>query len=142
MDPGQNSEISVRRISRTLWAVSGLSVVFWIGYEDHSIFIPVLIGGLIATALSLRFWSRALLVSKGWRHSQTGANLLLGLLAGALVMPLAAVSMLVKVSLHGHVPPDFSAAQVLMVLGRTPIWVGAGALVGLAAERFIRLRGE
>ena len=51
-------------------------------------------------------------------------------------MPMAALSMLVKVSLHGHVPPDFSTADVLAVIGRTPIWAGAGALMGFAVALF------
>lgn len=122
-------QLNTRRISRTLWALIGVSLFFWIGYEDRSTFIPVSLGGLIAAALSLYLGRHISTERFSWLREGI-VTVLVGLVAGTLAMPLAGLAILVKISLHSHVPPDFSWAQVLAVLGRTPIWAGAGALAG------------
>jgi hypothetical protein len=126
----------IRLLRTTLWAAIGVSIFFWIGYEDRTIIAPVLLGGFLALALASQWGQRFLFRRAAWSRRQIAEYLLLGLSAGALAMPMAALSMLVKVSLHGHVPPDFSTADVLAVIGRTPIWAGAGALMGFAVALF------
>jgi hypothetical protein len=120
----------------------GVGGFFWIGYEDRSTLGPILFGGLVTSALSLQVVARFLSGTTERATGPTFSYLLLGLSAGALAMPLAALSMLVKVSLHGHVPPDFSAAQVLTVLERTPVWSVAGALAGSAAVLAGKIRSD
>jgi hypothetical protein len=129
----------IRLLRTTLWAAIGVSIFFWIGYEDRTIIAPVLLGGFLALALASQWGQRFLFRRVAWSRRQIADYLLLGLSAGALAMPMAALSMLVKVSLHGHVPPDFSTADVLAVIGRTPIWAGAGALMGFAIALFRRV---
>lgn len=119
----------LRGAQRVLWALLGVGVFFWVGYEDRTIVFPVLLGSTLALVLALKASTR---ITPGASPARMWAFTLLGLLAGTVMMPLAALSMLVKVSLHAHVPPEFSLAQVMAVLGRTPIWGGAGALAGLA----------
>jgi hypothetical protein len=126
----------IHLLRTTLWAAIGVSIFFWIGYEDRTIIAPVLLGGFLALALASQWGQRFLFRRAAWSRRQIAEYLLLGLSAGALAMPMAALSMLVKVSLHGHVPPDFSTADVLAVIGRTPIWAGAGALMGFAVALF------
>ena len=58
--------------------------------------------------------------------------LMTGFFAGMLAMPLAAMSMLIKISFHSHVPPDFTAEQILSVLGKIPVWAVAGSLIGIS----------
>ena len=122
----------VHLLPTALWAAIGVSVFLWIGYEDRTTIAPVLLGGSLALALALQLGRRFLFRSVEYSKKRMAGYLLLGIFAGALAMPIAAISILVKVSLHGHVPPDFSLADVLAVLRRTPIWAGVGALVGLA----------
>ena len=126
----------IHLLRTTLWAAIGVSIFFWIGYEDRTIIAPVLLGGFLALALASQWGQRFLFRRVAWSRRQIAEYLLLGLSAGALAMPMAALSMLVKVSLHGHMPPDFSTADVLAVTGRTPIWAGAGALMGFAVALF------
>lgn len=130
----------VRLLRAVLWAAIGVSVFFWIGYEDRTIIAPVMLGGSLALALAFQLGQRFLFRRADLSRRWIAEYLLFGLFAGALAMPMAALSMLVKVSLHGHVPPDFSTAYVLAVLGRTPIWAGAGALMGFAVILFRQVR--
>jgi hypothetical protein len=137
----QLNPINSRRLHRVLWALIGASLFFWIGYEDRSTFIPVLLGGMIAAAMSVDL-GRVMLSGKiAWMRKKTG-RVLVGLIAGTLAMPLAALAILVKISLHGHEPSDFTLAQVLAVLGRTPIWAGAGTLIGISAAIWRPIRRD
>ena len=116
---------------RYIWMALGVFIFFWIGYEDRSTFLPVLLGGGIALGLALQL--KHSIDRVGVASQAATKYLLYGLIFGGLAMPLAALSMLVKLSLHAHVPPDFSAAQIQAVLLRSPIWAIAGAMIGLAA---------
>jgi len=49
-----------------------------------------------------------------------------GALAGALAGPLAGLLMLLKISLHSHVQPDYELGDVIAVL----TWAPVGAIVG------------
>ena len=128
------------RLRRGLWVTIGVVLFFWIGYEDRTTVTPSLIGGLIAVALSLDLARRIRPGKIPALRSELGVYALIGLITGALAMPLAVLWMLVKVSLHSHVPPEYSTAQVLAVLERFPVWAGAGALVGLAVALIRRER--
>lgn len=125
-----------------LWIVIGVSVFFWIGYEDRTTVAPVLLGGSLALALAIQVGQRFLMRSAATSRKRIVEYLLLGVFFGALAMPIAVLSILVKVSLHGHVPPDFSLVDTLAVLRRTPIWAGVGGLVGLAAVHSRRSGSE
>ena len=127
---------------RGLWIGLGILLFFWIGYEDRNLVLPVLLGGLIAFALALEFGTRFRRLAVENPSAMRWEAILIGFLAGTLAMPIAALSMLVKLSLHAHVPTDFSLGQVLAVLGRTPLWAGAGSLVGLATALGQRIWNE
>ncbi|HSB90705.1 MAG TPA: hypothetical protein VLD63_11840 [Anaerolineales bacterium] len=53
-----------------------------------------------------------------------------GALAGALAGPLAGLLMLLKISLHSHVQPDYELGDVLAVLSWTPVGAILGAVFG------------
>ena len=59
--------------------------------------------------------------------------MLAGAAAGALVGPMAAVLILLKIGLHAHPVPEFSSADAAAVLARVPIWAAAGGLLGAGA---------
>lgn len=135
-----NKPMIHNRLQQVGWFVIGLILFFWIGYEDRTTTGPILVGGLMAIGLSFTVYDR--LKGIGWTAFQRSglASVLAGLFAGTLAMPLAALAMLVKVSLHSHVPPDFTGAQVLTVLQRTSIWALVGTLIGLALRLYKQLR--
>jgi hypothetical protein len=111
--------------------LTGFLIFIWVGIEDRSSVGPVLVGGMIALSLSTNIGQRLAKIQNVRSIGRPGHYVLTGLVAGALAMPLAALAMLVIVSLHGHVPPDFTAAQVLDVLAHTPVWTMAGSLISL-----------
>lgn len=116
---------------RLLWALVALAWFLWIGYEDRSLTIVMLVALLLAirlfVSLRLRWTSRG-----GERFAQPLWNAVLGSASGASVPVLAALLILVKVSLHNHPVPDFQIEDIQAVLGRTAVWALAGLLVGAA----------
>lgn len=137
---------------RGAWGVAGLLWFFWLGYEDRGpgmvLFLAAVMsvaGGLTGLARwgarggsTLREGSRHLgeaLSAKGWRNP--GAMWLaksswVGVAAGAAVGPLAALLMLLKTSLHNHPYLDFTGADLVAAVSRTPVWAAAGLLTGIA----------
>ncbi len=140
MHTDTSQPVTNNRFTRVLWFVIGVIMFIWIGYEDRTSTGPILVGGLIAGGLSFPLYARLLRVRRIAFQRRDLASVLTGLMAGMAAMPLAVLGMLVKISLHSHVPPDFTSAQVLAVLGKTPIWAGAGSLIGLAAALYHRMR--
>ena len=59
---------------------------------------------------------------------------LVGALTGLAVTPVAIFLMALKTGLHGHFAPEFTSAQVFIVLVRTPIWIVGGLLIGVGVE--------
>ncbi len=119
-------------IVRGLWAVAGAAWFVWLGYEDVGLQVVLILSGWISLAYVVTLWNR-------WSESaQLGYGQYIiragvaGLVGGATVTPLADILMLVKISLHGHTVPDFTARDLGAVLGRTPAWALAGLAAGLA----------
>ena len=80
----------VHLLPAALWAVIGVSVFFWIGYEDRTTIAPILLGGSIALALALQLGQRFLNKNVITTRKLIAEYLLLGLFAGVLAMPFAA----------------------------------------------------
>lgn len=119
-------------IVRGLWAVAGLAWFVWLGYEDVGLDVVLLLSGWISLAYVITLWQRwsdSAQLDQGQYLVRAG---IAGLVGGATVPPLADILMLVKVSLHGHAVPDFTARDLGAVLGRTPVWALAGLAAGLA----------
>lgn len=123
-----------RRLARGLWVIFGLAWFVWLGYEDRGVHLVLGLAALAALAIGttatvrwIRRRSNRLTIPRWLGFAATG------LLGGAAVGPLAAVLILVKVSLHAHPVLDFSRADLVEVLSRTPAWALSGLLVGLAA---------
>jgi hypothetical protein len=119
-------------IVRGLWAVAGLAWFVWLGYEDVGLDVVLLLSGWISLAYVITLWQRwsdSAQLDQGQYLVRAG---IAGLVGGATVPPLADILMLVKVSLHSHAVPDFTARDLGAVLGRTPVWALAGLAAGLA----------
>lgn len=113
---------------RLLWAAAGVAWLIWLGWEDRSTTPVLILAVLIAAAIGstwLERWRRPTAAHPGWRWAAAGA------LMGGAVPLLATVLILVKVSLHGHNPSDFSQADIGQVLRRIPVWALAGLLAGV-----------
>ena len=130
--------IGNNRLNQALLALIGIFIFFWIGLEDRSLILPTILGTLIAAALGLSLWrwqaGHVMMISSLLRYA------FVGLISGSMAMPFASLAMLVKISLHNHIPPDFSAVEVLEVLGRTPVWSLAGLILGVALGLWNYLR--
>jgi hypothetical protein len=92
----------------------------------------VAVSAVLAAAWGLSFARRRKGEEAG-QASDARRFLLVGLAAGAAVGPLAALLMLIKVSIHAHPVPDFTPADLRAAIGRTPLWAGVGLLAGAAA---------
>ena len=125
----------MRNWMRAAWTTVGLASFIWLGWEDPSPVVVILLASLISVA-----WASTL-IKRGALAAQTGLLrwiLMCGLL-GAAVGPLAAVLMVLKTGLHGHAPPDFTIEDVLRALRLIPAWAASGALLGLAGWLGTRL---
>jgi hypothetical protein len=116
-----------RWTSLIAWAAAGAVWFLWLGSEDVGPRTPVAVSAVLAAAWGLSVALR--------REGEEAARrlLLVGLAAGAAVGPLAALLMLIKVSIHAHPVPEFTPTDLRAAIGRTPLWAGIGLLVGAAA---------
>ena len=120
---------------RAVWAIAGLASFFWLGWEDPSPVVVILMASLLSVAWAIT------LINRGTLAPRTGLMrwLLVGGLLGAAVGPLATVLMVLKTGLHGHSPPDFTIGDVLRTLRLIPAWAASGALLGLAGWLGMRM---
>lgn len=117
--------------------ILGIALIVWLPIEDVNLNQVLFFANAICAWWAVRFLldispqNPALL----WRH------VLIGLVAGLAVSPVALFLMAFKSGLHGHGIPDFSAGQILSILARSPVWIVAGLLLGLgvALARLSRL---
>ena len=129
------NSVTFKWARRLVWTVFGLAYFLWLGLEDQSVLPVLALGAGLVFALYLEAWKRW--VGAPQSTSRTLRAAALGLVAGSAVPALATVFMLMKVSLHTHAQPDFTAAQVLDVLGLIPVWAAAGLMAGAAVGLLI-----
>lgn len=104
-----------------LW---GLAVFLWLAAEDNSVTPVTLLGSSGAI----------LLVSLRITQLQPLTRLMLilsGSLAGLGASVLTTLLMLVKNGQHSHLYPDYPLTLMGAMLTRAPVWMLAGALVGV-----------
>jgi len=140
---------ALQTIQRAAWGLTGLLWFLWLAVEDRSAGGPVIVAAAACLAVGLTVLRRWRLRGAGKTpapalvHSLWGRRLdermvwlaqstLCGFGAGLVVGPVAALLMLVKVSLHGHPAPDFTGADLVGALMRTPAWALAGLCLGAA----------
>jgi hypothetical protein len=125
----------MRNLMRAAWTIAGLASFVWLGWEDPSPVVVILMASLISVAWAIT------LIKRGTLLEQTGLMrwLLVSGLLGAAVGPLAAILMVLKTGLHGHAPPDFTIEDVLRALQLIPAWAASGALLGLAGWLGMRM---
>lgn len=117
---------------RVAWGFAGVLWFFWIAYEDQGLIALTIVAVAISFAGGLTVFSRWLGSEHVPRRRWMIRSITVGLVAGALVGPLTALLMLVKLGLHAHPEPDFGPDQFVQALSRSVYWVILGALIGAA----------
>ena len=117
-----------RRPLRIAVLVTGIGILIWLPFEDRNenlaLVFSLLICSLAGAFFLHRIWSND--APPMWAYP------LLATLCG-LVLPFVAVLLMaVKTGLHSHAAPDYTIADLLSVLMRTPVWAGVGFLFGLS----------
>ncbi len=116
--------------------VLGILLFAWLPFEDTTerwvILFSLALATWIATRLSILYPVQA--------SYFLPLQILTGTLAGLAVSPVALLFMAFKSGIHGHGIPDFTPAQVVDVLGRTPFWGGAGFCFGLGSALWRRAK--
>lgn len=116
---------------RTLTLVYGLLLFVWLTPEDDTLWTATLLG--VGLSLLVLVW---------WVGSRLGGRAIPaaylpvgGVIAGAIVGVGAALCtaslMFFKNALHAHPFWDYPPSLVAAMLGRAPVWLLAGGLVGL-----------
>jgi hypothetical protein len=128
----------VKGLRRIIWIATGVIWFFWLGYEDKGPVAIVALAALVAFALGLEGLAR-------WTQKRPTRptiwlvqSIIMGALAGAVVVPIAVLLALVKISLHRHSASDFELASIKILVGQSIPWMAAGALFG-AAGGFLKL---
>jgi hypothetical protein len=127
----------VARQIRLLAIFLGIILLAWVSLEDQSVTWALLFAAAICMLVAA-VWlasSHRLSTGNGWL-----AYPLAGLVGGAATAPIALLLMAIKTGLHGHAVPDYTPAQMGSVLTSFPIWIGAGALIGLGAGIWFKNR--
>ena len=109
-------------------AISGIAWFIWLGIEERTVYFVVVLAALAAIDAVIILPVRDWVTEEGGGVRPLAAGLI-GLAIGACVPVVAALLMLVKVSLHSHQQPDFSLAQVVSMVSTMPVWAAAGGLM-------------
>jgi hypothetical protein len=125
-------------LRRSVWFLTGLIGLLWLGYEDRGLETLIALSALIAFAIALEVLSR-------WSHRKPTKptlwllrSIIIGAVGGALMGPIAVMLALIKISLHHHLTPDFELVSLRFLVGQSLTWIAAGALFG-AAGGFLKL---
>jgi hypothetical protein len=105
----------------------GIFLLLWLPYEDKDEIQALLFAAAVNTWIAFRYLAG---LSDKAKESLL-RHLLVGLLAGLSVAPMALFLMAFKTGIHGHESPDFTAEQIFSVIYGTPFWGGAGLVLGL-----------
>ena len=111
----------------------GIFILLWLPVEEHSLVLLLLISGCVCCLGLLAVLRRLRLTSGGEQVGRMKKSLwypLAGMLAGAAVTLAAMALMAIKTGIHGHGAPDYSPAQVSLVLRLTLVWAGLGLMIG------------
>lgn len=107
----------------------GIYLLLWLSFEDKDVTRVLLSAVAVNAWIALRYLVRLPASARKGILRQS----LVGILAGLAVTPMALFLMAFKTGVHGHESPDFTAEQIFAVIRGTPVWAGAGLLLGLGS---------
>ncbi len=126
---------------RWRYAVIALGIAFfvWLPFEDTQVYSVLGFAGAVSALMAARYLMSAQAYRWLAELAPRGSNglpkvlfyVMLGVLAGLGVTPLALLIMAFKSGVHGHPAFDFTPGQVTQVIQRTPIWGLGGLMLGL-----------
>lgn len=116
----------------------GISLLVWLAVEDRNTLSVIIFSGLICTWLG----ARILFTLSINRKYLIMRYVLVGFGAGLILAPIAVLLMALKTGIHGHGEPDYTIAQIQVVLSKTPYFVLAGTLFGLGSGLWRLARNE
>ncbi|NIM93449.1 MAG: hypothetical protein GTO18_07035 [Anaerolineales bacterium] len=116
---------------RMIWGLAGISIFFWIGYEDQGLLAVTLIASLLALAIAVEVFNRWERAHPGGGATSMLHSTVVGMLFGALVGPIAVLLALIKLSLHQHSVPDFTINDLGLLIQSSLGWSLVGALMGM-----------
>lgn len=107
-------------------------LLIWLATEDNTIWVVSLLGTGLALFIIFLWmthrWGEQTFSSKRWLFGLPIAGALVGLSAMIGTISL----MIFKNAQHGHLVPDFPPELIFALLERTPSWIGAGFMLGVA----------
>lgn len=113
---------------RGLATLCGVLIFLWLTPEDNHL-LPVVLLSIFATVILLSLWITGRFggysLPRWWLP-------LIGMVAGLGANMTTVVLMLVKNAQHSHTFPDFPPGVFVGIIERAPVWIIAGALVGLS----------
>lgn len=133
MNPQERSRALFWRLAWIGWA---LLLLAWMPLEDTHPRGAVMIAAVFTSLVMVRTGARL------YEAQRPGLSALLGCAAGMLTTPFTLFLMVLKSGLHAHPIPEFPIAQFLWVIVRTPIWIVAGGLAGLAVSLLAAARRQ
>lgn len=122
---------------RLLAILLGIILFVWLSFEGQNVTWVILFANAICMLCAAGILARypRLTQNKGWLVYPVA-----GLLSGTATTPIALLLMAIKTGLHGHSGPDYTSDQIIAVLISFPVWVGAGAVIGLGAGLWLKNR--
>lgn len=134
--PAHRPRLRLLRISAL---VLGAIMLFWLPIEDPDERLVILFAAAICALAAAYFlvssmvWQKepSRMAASALRNGRWLMVPLICTLAGLALTPVTLFLMAFKSGLHGHSSPDFTPGQITAVILRTPIWTGAGLLIGL-----------
>lgn len=121
--------LGVLQILRLTALLLGVVILLWISFEDRSESVVLLLAGAICA-----WWAVRLLVGRpSGRNIVLIRHIIVWILAGLAIAPLAILLMAFKSGIHGHGTPDFTIQQIQSVLLRTPFLAVGGLLLGVGS---------
>jgi hypothetical protein len=123
----------------------GIFILLWLPVEDSSLTLVLtisvctsILGVLALLSLQLQRWASAAQEGETGLQDRQGRKAILvyplaGMLAGVAVTLAAIAWMAIKTGVHGHGAPDYTPAQVSLVIRLAPLWVGLGLITGVLA---------
>lgn len=134
--------LKLSRWFRITLVIASLLWFFWLGIEDPGTITVLILAAVILTPIAIWSFNRYI---APWPRSgarRFAAILILGLLSGIVIAPLAILLMAVKTSLHNHVVPDFTRADVIEVIDSAPAWTLGALLLAAAGALFERVSAK
>ncbi len=133
-----HASAETKRWFRVTLAVAGAFWFIWLGVEDPGVITVLLLAMILILPAAIYVFYRRISRMRAPGSRRFLAIIAMGFFGGLLIAPLAILLMAVKTSLHSHIYPDFTRADVILVLESAPAWTLAALLLAAAGALYDR----